>query len=388
MPSLNNGAAANLADVQQRVHELKTTAESRELTNAEVAEVSKLEKKDASLRKDLKQQQALDDLVRQLGPMAGAVGPGAPTDRELQKAGDGITRLWSAAARGSTASVDMSPSVMQAKSVSMTGPGQAKDLATSDMGMTPQVQTRVVSGDYSTQPRIGGLFTQQQANGPVERIYRVSQPASAGLVDEGAEKPDADLAVDHVDVELQKIANKLRVTDELVADGARFVETFQADMLAALRAKENEYILDQLADTSGLQTTRAEGVVDAVSTSLAMLETMGITADSVLVSPRDVAELRQTRDTTDRYLLSPVEGGPPSLWGARLVVVPQLSQGDVYVGDFANMGQFLTRDALRIEAGMSSDDFDTNRRTLRAEERVALGAIRPHYVVRATLGAE
>lgn len=251
-----------------------------------------------------------------------------------------------------------------------------------------RVWTRPVPGDYPAGAvRMLGLFDQQRADGPVQRVYRVSAIAQAGATTEGEAKTDAELALDPVDVTMVKLTSVQKVTDELRADWPTFANMVPGELLRGLAAAENAYALGVLDNVLGSESL--DDLIDDTAEAIASIEaTTGRTPDAIVVSPADLATVRQAKaEDSGVYHVNPIAAGPSTLHGVRLVVNPALEPGVAYVGSFATAGIAFTRQPATVQVGMSGDDFVENKTTVRVETRVGLGLIRPGHIIRLDINA-
>lgn len=252
------------------------------------------------------------------------------------------------------------------------------------------VRPQFVTGDYANAtPQILSLFPTESANGPTVRVYRVSNAASAGNVAEGAVKPDAGLAFDSIDVAMQKIANKQKVSTEFMADAATFYQQVPAELMRAVVVQENAYAYSVFSGASGMQAVSATNVTDGVADAVSSLfVNAGVEAEAIVMNPSDLAVARKATATgSGQYVYDPVSAAPGTLHGLPYVVSNAVPSGTVFVGAFSTAGIAYVRDAMTVQAGYTQDDWEKNLVTLIAEERVALGMTRPGHVAKITVSA-
>jgi len=76
----------------------------------------------------------------------------------------------------------------------------------------------------------------------------------------------------------------------------------------------------------------------------------------------------------------------PPLWGLNTVVTPAIEAGTVLVGAYKSATVFR-KGGIRVDMTNSNvDDFETNKVTLRAEERLGLKVPRPSAFAKITVG--
>lgn len=94
-------------------------------------------------------------------------------------------------------------------------------------------------------------------------------------------------------------------------------------------------------------------------------------ADGIVLHEIDWADIELTKTKDGAYLFSNPQGTvSPRMWGLPVVSTPAMTAGDFLVGNFL-MGATVY-DRMGVEVLISTenvDDFETNRATMRAEER-------------------
>src|SRR5690606_24902868 len=99
--------------------------------------------------------------------------------------------------------------------------------------------------------------------------------------------------------------------------------------------------------------------------------------------PIDWEDAELTKSTQDQHyiwgVVQTVRG--PQIWSMRVIESDAMTNPDtgerrLVVGDFARGATLYDRHDVRLAVGFVDDDFARNLRTLRAEERLALGVKR------------
>ena len=204
-------------------------------------------------------------------------------------------------------------------------------------------------------------------------------------VAEGAEKNRIHVPYTPKTAALAKIAAYLKESDELLAD-APFIESAirNRGVYEFRRAVEN-YLLDSLLATSGIQTGGATITFDNIlAAKQDVFADTGYAPDALLINPADWATLLQTKDSSLQYLLGGPAYGPygnggyngnPRIWGLNVVESAGIPQGECVVGAFKAGASVVTKagEGLRVEVSNSDqDDFIKNIITIRIEERLVL----------------
>lgn len=234
---------------------------------------------------------------------------------------------------------------------------------------------------------LAGLFEQAAATGPSQRVYKLST-GTAGVVAEGAVKPDAGVVASSVDLPLLKLAATFSVSDELAEDAPFLIASIQRQVTIAVLAAENAAIVSALSGASGALTgtgTKA-AAIDVLAQAIGQQEgANGITPSAVLMSPADIAVVRAAKASTGgSYILDPLQAGPTTLHGVPLTSTASVPPGTAYLVS-AGAGIFYRRGQLRVEAGFTGDDWIRNVMTCRVEERVLPAVVRGELISKLTL---
>jgi HK97 family phage major capsid protein len=253
--------------------------------------------------------------------------------------------------------------------------------------LLPTSGTGVEPGLYPNAFPLATLFRTEQANGPSVRYYRLGD-ATAAVVAEGVAKPDSGVTVEPVDALLKKIATTVRFSDELSDDASFLIPYLQSELVSAVITKENAEILVTFTGTSGVLTGTgaATAAIDVIADAIAGQEALNGSAPSaVVVNPTVLATLRKVKASTGGdYVLDPLTAGPPTLHGVRVVATPATAAGTAWV--VSGQGVIVyRRGPITAEIGMNSDDWNTNQRTMRVEERFTTAVVRPSMLTKLTL---
>ena len=124
-----------------------------------------------------------------------------------------------------------------------------------------------------------------------------------------------------------------------------------------------------------------------------------VNADTIICNPADYVDMRLAKDEVKQYygagpFYGPTgQGAPeltPGIWGKRVVVNSDISQGTVLVGNFRMGATVLTKanSGARIEVVTGDhDDRTHNRVTVIVEERLGMAVRRPAAFVKITEAA-
>lgn len=271
-----------------------------------------------------------------------------------------------------------------------------------------QYDTNVVDNAYRDL-EIRGLFGAESITGNALKYFILgarednSAPAP-GAVDENGAKPQFHIVESSATATLQKIAGWFYETDELLEDNAFLASALNNRGLFELDARVNTWLLSTLLGTSGLGTATythggTVGPDDLFKAIMQVKAASNLNADTIICNPTDYVAMRLAKDEVKQYygagpFYGPTgQGAPeltPGIWGRRVVVNSDISQGTVLVGNFRMGATVLTKanSGARIEVVTGDhDDRTHNRVTVIVEERLGLAVRRPAAFVKITEAA-
>jgi HK97 family phage major capsid protein len=127
-------------------------------------------------------------------------------------------------------------------------------------------------------------------------------------------------------------------------------------------------------------------VVDLIADSIAGQEAIsGNTPTAVIANPTTVATIRKAKaSTAGTYLIDPLTSGPTSIHGVQVISTPATPPGTAWVASGTGV-VIYRRGQISAEIGLDQDDWTTNQRTMRVEERFATAVVRPSMLTALTL---
>lgn len=228
-------------------------------------------------------------------------------------------------------------------------------------------------------------------------VYLQQEPFvnSAATVAEGAEKPEASLAVERVTEIVEKIAVALPVTDEQLADVPQARSFIDSQLSFMVRERLEVQILsgngtspnlhgllaaDRLVGGGGGVQTQALGgdtVPDAVYKAVVKVRVTGRDEPTaVIFHPNDWTPVRLLKTSDGIYIWgAPMDAGPERIWGLRVVQTTGMTENTALVGNFQRAILFQ-REGLTMKVGYVDDQFVKNTQTILAELRAALAVVR------------
>ena len=221
-------------------------------------------------------------------------------------------------------------------------------------------------------------------------------PYGFDVVDEGAAKPQVSFAdPTPVTVALDKLAAIIKETDEYIDDAPFLASAINGRLLNYLRLREEAYLLAKLkaasitADTtSWANSATASEIADLIFSKIqAVQSACGFAADAIVMHPKTWEILRLGKLTNGQYIGGGyfADGQGKQLWGVPVYCstfaaapVSGYAAGEIFVGAFKACGSVVSKGGTTVEAtNTNTDDFEKNRMTIRAEERLALAVRRP-----------
>ena len=216
------------------------------------------------------------------------------------------------------------------------------------------------------------------------------------VVSEGAAKPQISFAdPTAVTVALDKLAAFIKETDEYIDDAPFLASAINGRLLNYLRLREEAYLLTKLkaasitADTtSWANSADAQDIADLIFQKIQKVQAdSGFAADAIIMHPKTWETLRLGKLTNGQYIGGGyfADGQGKQLWGIPVYCstfaeapVSGAAKGEIFVGAFKACGSVVGKGGVAVEAtNTDADDFQKNRMTIRAEERLALAVRRP-----------
>ncbi|HBJ69984.1 phage major capsid protein [Alcaligenes phenolicus] len=226
----------------------------------------------------------------------------------------------------------------------------------------------------------------------------------AGMVAEGAAKPQSNVMFESVTNTIKKIAVWMPVTDEALDDVPQLYSYIQELLRYDLKLAEEGQILK--GDGSGNNLNGLMTQATAFDTALSKTGDTAIDtirraiyqvrkqskrgADAVVMTELDWMNIELQKDGENRYLFANLQGlVMPVLWGRPVVASDSMDEGDgsttggeFLTGSFAQGARIYDRMAYTFKVGMINDDFVKNQRVLLVEERLGLAVRRPYAFVK------
>lgn len=235
----------------------------------------------------------------------------------------------------------------------------------------------------------------------LEYVRETGFTNNAGMVAEGAKKPESALTFDSVTTSPKVIAHWIKASRQVLDDMPQLQSHIDGRLIYGLKLKEENQILNgdgtgqNLAGIIPQASAYAAPLTIANATRidvlrLAMLQAVlaEYPASGFTLNPTDWAGIELTKSTDGQYIIGvPQSGTTPTLWGLPVVQTQAITVGKFLTGAFAMGAQVFDRWQSRVELGYENDDFTKNLVTILAEERLALAVYRPEAFVYGDLPA-
>jgi hypothetical protein len=245
------------------------------------------------------------------------------------------------------------------------------------------------------------VLTVLPATSDTIRIVRTEYTrAAAPQAAKGGLKPYSGAETTSETVPVQTIAVLHKISEQDVEDSPRLVGIINGEMRLDVRVEEERQLLWGTGAGGEITGLYGQGVsafefareqvgdtlIDRIRRMRTDLRKRGVTPNAVMIDPIDWENIELAKGSTnDHYhwgLISTLRG--PMIWGLRVIESDAMTNPAdnnsrrILMGDFVRGATLYDRHDVRLAVGYVDDDFARNLRTLRAEERLALGVKRAH----------
>jgi len=391
--------AAALRAAQDVIAKAKT--EARDLTVEEVADLdtknAEITEIDASIQRSRK-----SAAIVQAFSGLGANEDTPVADSQAKSLGEFVAKSIGAELKGKKGSrVSVStPEFKAASDVQSTYAAILPALTTVDTNIVIGVRRRLTVADLLGTETISGNSLTYFIEGALE-----GAPTSVG---QGGHKPQIHYGdLTPVTESLMKIAAFLKESDEIIEDAPWLASAINGRLVYNLGVVEEDQLLGGAGggyDLTGILHRAIQSVTSAALTDDAdsifrattkVFTGSGLQADGLVINPSDYQTLRLMKDGNEQYYGGGFfqgqygQGGiveQPPVWGLRTVVTPAIPKGTALVGAFKQAASVIRKGGVRVEVVNTNDtDFEYNRVTVRAEERLALAVRVPFGFCKVTL---
>ena len=234
----------------------------------------------------------------------------------------------------------------------------------------------------------------------VEYPRQLTYTNNAGVVSEGAQKPESDMTFELANAPVRVIAHWIPVSRQAMADATQLQSLIDSEMRYGLALAEEQELLygtglgehlhgliPQATAFSKPFNVTFESQLDNLLQGIAQVQLTKLPATGIVVNNTDWAQMQAIKDGQGRYVGSGPFGAQPAVaWTLPVVATPSIAQGNFLVGNFQLAAQIFDRADPQIFLSDShSDFFIKNMLAVLCEERLALAVKRPYALVYGTL---
>ena len=219
-----------------------------------------------------------------------------------------------------------------------------------------------------------------------------NRDGGAGMVAEGALKPQTDFDLVEATKKVEKIAHFIKTSKEALDDIPALRGEINTELVEGINIKLDQQILSGTGVTpelTGILTYVTAPIViaapflasvplanyfDVLKVAAATVAANGFVANYAVVHPSDAAMMTMVKETTGGYI------NVQLATGLQIIASASMTPGQFLVGDFTKdiLG---IREEINIQLGYVNDDFTRNLVTILAEMRAV------NYIKSNNLGA-
>lgn len=268
------------------------------------------------------------------------------------------------------------------------------------------VQTTRVPGVFALPQRrmtVRDLISPGQMDGgSLEYVKETGFTNNAGMVAEGAAKPESTMKFDLVSTTAKVIAHYVKASRQILSDASQLASLIDQRLRYGLAYKEEQQLLNgdgtgqnllgiipqATAFSAPFDPAGTETGIDNIRLALLQAELAEYPSTGVVMNPMDWARIELLKDTTGRYIIGNPQGTiGATLWNRPVVTTQAIAVDKFLAGAFRLGAQVFDRWQARVEvATENEDDFIKNMVTILAEERLALAVYRPEAFIYGDFG--
>lgn len=268
------------------------------------------------------------------------------------------------------------------------------------------VQTTRLAGVQALPQRrmtVRDLLTPGNMDGnALEYVKETGFTNNAGMVAEGAKKPESSIKFDLVSTNAKVIAHYMKASRQILSDASQLASLIDGRLRYGLAFKEEQQLLNgdgtgqnllgiipqATAFAAPLDPAGTETNIDNIRLAFLQAELAEFPSTGVVMNPIDWARIELLKDTTGRYIIGNPQGVlGATLWNRPVVTTQAITVDKFLAGAFKLGAQVFDRWQARVEvATENEDDFVKNMVTVLAEERLALAVYRPEAFIYGDFG--
>lgn len=192
-------------------------------------------------------------------------------------------------------------------------------------------------------------------------------------VDENGVKPQVHLKLIKNQVNREKVAGYITVTEEVLKSRQRLwaqiqrlfsdklYRDYEKALTTSLIAKAASYANSAFDDIKAVPTD-----LDAIIAMVAQLESLNFQPDVIVINPNDKWKIAMTSTTSGALILPYIQqGGNFGLLGLRVITTTEVAAGTAIVGEAGTW--FIEEETPTLRTGLVNDDLIHNRYTIVGE---------------------
>jgi len=254
-------------------------------------------------------------------------------------------------------------------------------------GIYPIAQRKLTVRDLISPGQMGG--------NTLEYVKETGFNNNAGMVAEGASKPQSDVKLDLVTTSAKVIAHWMKASKQVLDDIPALRSMIDQRLIYGLKYVEDGQLLN--GDGTGQNllgiipqatayappiTITDTNMIDVMRFAMLQASLALYPATGHVMHPSDWAQIETMKDGQGRYLIGNPQGQlTPTLWGLPVVETQSMTVRKFLTGAFKLGAQLFDRWEASVEVGFVNDDFIKNLVTILGEERLALAVYRPEAFI-------
>lgn len=229
----------------------------------------------------------------------------------------------------------------------------------------------------------------------VDYVTQTLRTNNAAPVAEGTTKPYSEFAWGSATAVIRTLAHLAKITRQAMDDAPRLMGEIDSEMRYGLGYVEERQFLfgngtgqnlngimpqaTNFALPAGFTRRAGTTKVDVLRVAMLQNAVALLPADGIVLNDVDWADIELTKTSDGAYLFANPQGSvSPRMWSLPVVTTPAMTADNYLVGNFTMGATIYDRMAVEVLISTeNADDFETNRATMRAEERVGLAVKRP-----------
>lgn len=242
------------------------------------------------------------------------------------------------------------------------------------------------------------LITPGQMEGSsLEYVKETGFTNNAGMVAEGAKKPESSIKFDLISTNAKVVAHYMKASRQILSDAPQLASFIDGRLIYGLAYKEEQQLLNgdgtgqnllgiipqATAFVAPFDPAGTETNIDNIRLAMLQAELAEFPSTGTVLNPIDWARIELLKDSTGRYIIGNPQGTlAPTLWNRPVVTTAAITVDKFLTGAFRQGAQLFDRWLARVEvATENEDDFVKNLVTVLAEERLALAVYRPESFI-------